>query len=76
MNYPPISTTTDGASADALVWFVNGSQLNEAVDGDTGKKVVTTSGATCDSDAEHELSDRREEPASWFLRWGISARGR
>jgi hypothetical protein len=48
MNYPPISTTSDGVSADALVWFMNGSQL-EAVDGDTGKEVVTTSGATCDS---------------------------
>jgi hypothetical protein len=48
MNYPPISTTTDGASANALVWFVNGSQL-EAVDGDTGKVVVTTTGAACDS---------------------------
>ena len=48
MNYPPISTTSDGVSADALVWFMNGSQL-EAVDGDTGKQVVTTSGAACDS---------------------------
>ncbi len=47
MNYPPISTTSDGVSADALVWFMNGSQLM-AVDGDTGKEVVTTSGATCD----------------------------
>jgi hypothetical protein len=46
-NYPPISTTTDGVSADALVWFVSGSQL-EAVDGDTGKEVVTTTGAACD----------------------------
>jgi hypothetical protein len=47
-NYPPISTTTDGASADALVWFMSGSQLT-AVDGDTGAKVMTTSGAACDS---------------------------
>jgi hypothetical protein len=46
MNYPPISTTTDGVSADALVWFLSGSQLT-AVDGDTGKTVVTTSGAAC-----------------------------
>jgi hypothetical protein len=46
MNYPPISTTTDGMSADALVWFMSGSQLT-AVDGDTGKQVVTTSGAPC-----------------------------
>ena len=48
MNYPPISTTSDGVSADALVWFMNASQL-EAVDGDTGKQVVLTSGAACDS---------------------------
>lgn len=47
-NSPPISTTTDGASANALVWFVNGAQLT-AVDGDTGKEVVTTSGAACNS---------------------------
>jgi hypothetical protein len=46
MNYPPISTTTDGVASNALVWFVNGSQL-EAVDGDTGAKVVLTSGAAC-----------------------------
>jgi hypothetical protein len=45
-NYPPISTTTDGAGANALVWFVNGSQLS-AVDGDTGATVVTTTGAPC-----------------------------
>jgi hypothetical protein len=47
-NYPPISTTSDGVSADALVWFINGSQLT-AVDGDTGNVVVTTTGAACDS---------------------------
>jgi hypothetical protein len=46
LNYPPISTTTDGVSANALVWFVNGSQLS-AVDGDTGAKVVTTTGTGC-----------------------------
>ncbi len=45
MNYPPISTTTDGSS-NALVWYVNGSQLT-AVDGDTGASVVTTTGAAC-----------------------------
>jgi hypothetical protein len=45
-NYPPISTTTDGASANALVWFMNGSQL-EVVDGDSGKAVFTTAGAAC-----------------------------
>jgi hypothetical protein len=47
MNYPPISTTTDGVSANALVWFINDNQL-EAVDGDTGAVKVTTTGATCD----------------------------
>jgi hypothetical protein len=46
MNYPPISTTTDGVSADAMVWFVNGTQLS-AVDGDTGASIVTTAGAPC-----------------------------
>jgi hypothetical protein len=46
VNYPPISTTTDGASANALVWYVNGSQLT-VVDGDTGKQVFTTTGAAC-----------------------------
>ena len=46
MNYVPISTTTDGASANALVWFVNGSQLT-ALDGDTGTVVGTTKGAAC-----------------------------
>jgi hypothetical protein len=33
-------------SADALVWFVDGTQLT-AVDGDTGAKIVTTTGAAC-----------------------------
>jgi hypothetical protein len=47
-NYPPISTTTDGTSANALVWFMNGSQL-EAIDGDTGAHVVTTNGAACNN---------------------------
>jgi hypothetical protein len=46
LNYPPISTTTDGASANAMVWFVNGAQLT-AVDGDTGNVLVTTKGAPC-----------------------------
>jgi hypothetical protein len=44
MNYPPISTTSDGVSSDALVWFVDGSALR-AVDGDTGASVVTATGA-------------------------------
>jgi hypothetical protein len=48
MNYPPISTTTDTAGGNALVWFVNGSQLS-AVDGDTGQPVVTTTGTACGS---------------------------
>jgi len=46
MNYPPISTTTDGVSANALVWFMDGSQLR-AIDADTGQAVVTTTGAAC-----------------------------
>ena len=48
MNYPPISTTTDGVSANALVWFMNGAQLS-VVDGDTGAPVFTTTGAACDN---------------------------
>ncbi len=47
-NYPPISTTTDGVSANALVWFMNGNQL-EVVDGDTGVKVFTTTGTACNN---------------------------
>ncbi|MEO6952913.1 MAG: hypothetical protein ABI321_13995 [Polyangia bacterium] len=47
LNYPPISTTTDGASGDPLVWFVDGNQLT-ALDGDTGERVFTTTGASCD----------------------------
>lgn len=47
LNYVPISTTTDGAAADPLVWFVDGNQLT-ALDGETGDKVFTTTGATCD----------------------------
>jgi hypothetical protein len=45
MNYPPISTTTDGSS-NAIVWFVNGDQL-EGIDGDNGTVLVTTKGAPC-----------------------------
>jgi hypothetical protein len=48
MNSPPISTTTDGASAHPLVWFVNGGQLT-GVMGETGGPVVTTTGASCGS---------------------------
>ena len=46
MNFPPISTTTDGMSADALVWFIEGSQL-AVTDGDTGARIFTTTGAAC-----------------------------
>ncbi|MGH7440031.1 MAG: hypothetical protein ACRENE_30440 [Polyangiaceae bacterium] len=46
LNFPPISTTTDGMSADALVWFIEGSQL-AVVDGDTGARLYTTTGAAC-----------------------------
>jgi hypothetical protein len=46
MNYPPISTTTDGNSADAMVWFMNDNQLSVA-DGDTGKLLFTTTGTAC-----------------------------
>jgi hypothetical protein len=46
MNFPPISTTTDGAMGSPLVWFIDGSQLR-AVNGDTGAPVVTTAGAAC-----------------------------
>jgi hypothetical protein len=46
LNYPPISTTSDGKSADAIVWFMNGGQLS-AVNGDTGATVFTTTGAAC-----------------------------
>ena len=48
LNSPPISTTSDGVSADAMVWFINGSQL-EVVDGDTGDPIFTTTGAACDT---------------------------
>jgi hypothetical protein len=47
-NYPPISTTTDGMSANALVWVVSGTQLT-AIDGDSGKKLFTTTGAACNN---------------------------
>ena len=46
MNFPPISTTTDGASGNALVWFIDGSQVR-AVDADTGVAVTTSTGAGC-----------------------------
>ncbi len=46
MNYVPISTTSDGVSADAIVWVVDGAQLR-AIDGDTGANIATTTGAGC-----------------------------
>jgi hypothetical protein len=46
MNYPPISTTSDTMGTDAMVWVMSGSQLL-GLNGDTGAKVVTTSGAAC-----------------------------
>ena len=45
-NFPPISTTSDGVSADAMVWYMQGGQL-VGVNGDTGAPVVTTTGAAC-----------------------------
>ncbi len=46
MNFPPISTTTDGVSANPLVWFIEGSQL-AVVDGDSGSRLFTTTGTAC-----------------------------
>jgi hypothetical protein len=50
-NAPPISTTTDGVSANALVWFLNGTSSGaqlSAVDGDTGAAVLAaTTGSAC-----------------------------
>jgi hypothetical protein len=46
MNYVPISTTSDGVSADAIVWVVDGAQLR-AIDGDTGTNIATTTGMGC-----------------------------
>ncbi len=46
MNFPPISTTVDGASGEPLVWFMEGTQL-AVVDGDSGARLFTTTGAAC-----------------------------
>jgi hypothetical protein len=46
MNFPPISTTTDGVSGNPLVWFIEGSQL-AVVDGDSGMRLFTTTGTAC-----------------------------
>jgi hypothetical protein len=45
-NFPPISTTSDGMSADPIVWYMEGSQL-VGVNGDTGANIVTTTGTAC-----------------------------
>ena len=55
MNVPPISTNSDTAGSDALVWFIEGSQL-AAVDADTGTRVFTTTGTACDSGAVPSMS--------------------
>jgi hypothetical protein len=46
INFPPISTTSDGVSADPIVWFIEGNQLT-GLNGDTGAHLVTTTGAAC-----------------------------
>jgi len=55
MNFPPISTTTDGMGSNALVWFLEGSQL-AVVDGDTGQRVFTTAGTPCDNGSIPSMS--------------------
>ncbi len=52
MQFPPISTTTDGISANPIVWFLTGSSTSGAyqlmgVNGDNGDTLVTTSGTPC-----------------------------
>jgi len=55
LNYPPISTTTDGVSGNPIVWFLSGpadggvaggNQLT-GVDGQDGSVLVRTTGAPC-----------------------------
>jgi hypothetical protein len=55
MNFPPISTTSDGMGSDALVWFIEGSQL-AVVDGDTGQRIFTTTGAPCNNGSVPSMS--------------------
>jgi hypothetical protein len=43
MNYPPISTTTDGNNTDAIVWYFDGQTLH-GVNGDNGMPIVTAMG--------------------------------
>jgi hypothetical protein len=47
-NEPPISTTTDGGCANALVWFNNGSNLT-VVDGDSGQPLAAQPAGTCNN---------------------------
>jgi hypothetical protein len=43
MNYPPISTTTDGNNMNAIVWYFDGQTLH-GVNGDNGMPIVTAMG--------------------------------
>jgi hypothetical protein len=53
--FPPISTTSDGISADPIVWFLSGPASGQpagdnqltGVDGDTGNVLVQTTGSPC-----------------------------
>jgi hypothetical protein len=55
LNYPPISTTTDGVSANPIVWFLSGPAAGQAagdsqltgLNGDDGQVLVQTTGAPC-----------------------------
>lgn len=52
--FPPISTTSDGMSADPIVWFLSkaenaGDNQLTGVDGDTGDVLVQTTGTACSS---------------------------
>jgi hypothetical protein len=47
-NEPPISTTSDGGCADALVWFNNGANLT-VVDGDSGQPLAAQPTGTCNN---------------------------
>jgi hypothetical protein len=55
MNFPPISTTSDDMGSDALVWFIEGSQL-AVVDGDTGQRIFTTTGTACKNGSVPSMS--------------------
>jgi hypothetical protein len=52
LQFPPISTTTDGVSANPIVWFLtksttSGAYQLEGVNGDNGDPLVTTTGTPC-----------------------------